>query len=920
MKKIYLFFAIIGMLTFNNTSAQQAYYKAPQGTNTTTVRGPNGSAAHAFLRGCYIVPASELTGIATVTAINGFGFNLVGGTASTAVTGTIQVYLQNTSDVTYLKGTNWSNALTGMTSVYNNTMTIPTGSTLAQAVNVLFPSNFTYTGGGLYVAYDWASTGPFETSPTVANYQCQTNINQGGASNSSASAPSPTAILNTNFRPNFNFGYINTFTNEAMFVNVISAGKIPITAFAPYTYSAVIKNMANTTMTNVVVDLLMNGANTFTTTTTVPTIASGATTTVTFPAFTPTAQGTSTITISCANDQNNLNNTGSTTQSVTCEVWALGQPSTATNSYSLGVGFQTGSGSIITRFRPNTQSTVVAVDLAISSDVSNIGKPVYGIITNSAGTLLGLTNTVVLTNAHLNKFTTFFFPTPITTSANTNYHIGLVQPTFPHFPMGASTATYIPPNSYFQSGVTGGFLISLTQNLGIFGIEPIFANGITLTVNSATICSGNSVTLTANSSVSNYTWSTGATTNSIVVAPNTTTMYVVNTNSSNICFSKKPAFVTVNITPTITVPNGGICPTPGSYTFTPSGASTYTYSSGSNTVAPTVTTIYTVVGSSTAGCISAPVTPTVFVGNSVTLAIVSPTGICTGSSATLIGTGAASYSWSTSSTLNPIVVNPTVSTTYGVLGTVGTCTNFVSTLLMVNQNPTISVVATKTLYCAGAPASTLTASGAASYSWNTGANTATIAVTPTNVITYSVMGFDVNGCTDSKLLTIGIAGSPTVNATTSSPTICINETATLTATGGLAYVWSNNTSTTNIAVISPTATTVYTVTGSDFNGCTNSYTLTQFVDPCAGIKEINGVLVKTNVYPNPHNGTFNLSISVLSEKTRMEVYNSIGQLVFDQDITSNTTTINMNEMANGVYLIKIKSNNQVIDNIRVIKN
>lgn len=919
MKKIYLFFAIIGMLVFNNSFAQQTYYKAPQGTNTTTVRAPNGSSAHSFLRGCYVVPASELSGIATVTALNGFGFNLVGGTASTAVTGTIQVYLQNTSDVTYLKGNNWTNALTGMTSVYNNTITIPTGSTLAQAVNVILPTPFTFTGGGLYVAYDWVSTGPFETSPTVANYECQTNIALGGASNSSASAPSPTAILNTNFRPNFNFGYINTFTNEAMFVNVISAGKIPITAFAPYTYSAVIKNMASATMSNVVVNLNMTGANTFTTTTSIPTLAVGATTTITFPAFTPTAQGTSTITIACANDQNNFNNTGSTTQSVTCEVWALGQPSTAVNNYSLGVGFQTGSGSIVTRFRPNTQSTVVAVDLAISADASNIGKPVYGIITNSVGTLLGLTNTVVLTNAHLNKFTTFFFPTPITTSANTNYHIGLVQPTFPHFPMGASTATYIPPNSYFQSGVTGGFLITLTQNLGIFGIEPIFANGITLTVNSSTICSGNSTTLTANSSVSNYTWSTGATTNSIIVSPSTSTMYVVTTNSSNICFAKQPAFVTVNITPTITVPNGGICPTPGSYTFTPSGASSYTYSSGSNTVAPTVTTIYTVVGSSTAGCISSAVTPTVYVGNSVTLAIVSPTGICTGSSATLIGTGAASYSWSTSSTINPIVVSPTVSTTYGVLGTVGTCTNFVSTLLMVNPNPTVSVVATKTLYCAGSPASTLTASGATSYSWNTGGNTATIAVTPTSVVTYSVMGFDVNGCTDSKLLTIGIAPSPTVNATTSNPTICINNTATLTATGGLAYTWSNNTSTTNIAVVSPTATTVYTVTGSDFNGCTNSYTITQYVDPCAGVRVYNGVTVKTVLYPNPNNGSFNVSISVLAEKTSLEVYNSLGQIVFEQPITTNLTTVNMSELSNGVYFAKIKSNGEIVDNIRIIK-
>ncbi|MBL7916782.1 MAG: hypothetical protein JNM96_00195, partial [Bacteroidia bacterium] len=236
MKKIYLFLSIIVLLSAKLT-AQQAYFKAPAGTATTNVRAPNGSIGHTTMRGAFVVTASELANIATVPQINGFGFNLIGGTASTPVTGTIQVYLQNTNDVTYTKGGTWSTIITGMTSVYNDTMTIPSGSTIAQAVNVLFPTAFTYTGGGLYVAYDWISNGPFEASATVANYQSETNIATGGASSASSSTNAPTILGLTNFRPNFNFGYINTFTNEASVQLVKNHGKIPLTMYAPYSFT-----------------------------------------------------------------------------------------------------------------------------------------------------------------------------------------------------------------------------------------------------------------------------------------------------------------------------------------------------------------------------------------------------------------------------------------------------------------------------------------------------------------------------------------------------------------------------------------------------------------------------------------------------------------------------------------------------------
>lgn len=916
MKKIYLILAIIGLLS-NNSTAQQTFFKAPVGTNTTTTRAPNGTSAHAFLRGCYLVKASELTSIATVTALNGFGFNLTRGTSTTAVTGTIQVYFQNTSDVTYQKGTSWATAITGMTSVYNSTMVIPISNT-PTVINMMLPSNFNYTGGGIYVAFDWIGSAPYEGSANIAGYECESTLAQGGASNNSAAGPAPTNIVATNFRPNFNFGYMNTFTNEASIVNIFNHGSIPLNISSPYTFSVIVKNNASVTMNNVAVNLFMSGANTFTNTTNIPTIASGATLNVGLTAVTPTAYGLSTVTIALAPDENNFNNTGTTSQTVTCDALAMGPSSIAPVTYSMGVGFQTGTGIIFSRFQTPNSATVVAANIAISSDGSNIGKPVYAVLGNSGGVILATSNTVILTSQHLNTFVTFFFPNPIPVLANTNYHMGIAQPTFPHFPLGSTPANYIMPNAYWTSILSGGFLFAQTQNLGVLGIETIFNNGIPLTVNSSTICSGNSTTLTA-SGATTYSWTTGSTSNSIAVAPNTSTMYVVTGYSTATCYAKKPSFVTVNITPTITVADGGICPPPGSHTFIPTGAANYTITGGTFTVSPAVTTVYTVVGTSTAGCVSNTVTPTVLVQTGATVSILGPTAVCPGKSATLTGSGAASYSWTTGSTLNPIVVTPTVAQTYGVLGTIGTCTNFVTTLITINPSPTINAVASFPTYCVPGPPVNIAASGAVTYTWNTGANTSSVNVTPTVATTYSVGGTDANGCIGSKLIFITNNITPTVTALSSSSVICINETATVTASGAYTYTWSNNTSTTSIALISPTATTIYTVTGYAATGCSASYTFSQAVDPCVGIREYNGNTIKTSIYPNPTNGVFQISVSTISELTNIELYNSIGQIIYSAPIKANLSTINLSEISNGVYLVKVKEGNEVLQSLRIIK-
>src|SRR5436190_23105055 len=68
-------------------------------------RAPNGTLNHTTMRAMYLVPASEMTAIATQTSITSFGFNYNNGaTGGTPPIGNFSVYLMNTTNGSYTLG------------------------------------------------------------------------------------------------------------------------------------------------------------------------------------------------------------------------------------------------------------------------------------------------------------------------------------------------------------------------------------------------------------------------------------------------------------------------------------------------------------------------------------------------------------------------------------------------------------------------------------------------------------------------------------------------------------------------------------------------------------------------------------------------------------------------------------------------
>lgn len=182
---------------------------------------------------------------------------------------------------------------------------------------------------------------------------------------------------------------------------------------------------------------------------------------------------------------------------------------------------------------------------------------------------------------------------------------------------------------------------------------------------------------------------------------------------------------------------------------------------------------------------------------------------------------------------------------------------------------------------------------------------------------YTVTVKDVNGCLQTFNTTIteptqvGVSGVSTGTATATT-----NGTITLTGNGGLTpYTYSiNGTNYYSGSLFSNLAPGTYTCYVKDNNGCISTTTI--IVEELVGLEE-NGINV-IQLYPNPNNGIFELSVEGLSgDKLACKLFNVQGQLVsdFTLDVVNGkaTKTIEMSKkLSAGVYYLGLYNSDKAV--------
>jgi hypothetical protein len=460
-----------------------------------------------------------------------------------------------------------------------------------------------------------------------------------------------------------------------------------------------------------------------------------------------------------------------------------------------------------------------------------------------------------------------------------------------------------------------------------------------IAVNSGSICAGSVFTMTPAGAVS-YTFSSGSAT----VTPLSSAYYSVSGTSSAGCISTQPAIaqVTVQAVPVVSVNSGSLC-AGEIFTMVPSGAMSYTYSSGSATVSPSVTSTYSVTGSNTAGCISAPELANVTVSTpSITM---SSGAICEGSSFTLSPSGASTYTFSSGSG----IVSPAATSTYAVLGTGANgcvASSWVTATVTVHPGPLIT--ASSGSICAGSYF-TIVPSGAVTYSISGSSFT----VSPSSTTAYTISGTSAYGCGSSTVSTVSVQPLPVVSVASGS--ICKGGSYTLSPSGATSYTYSCGS-----PVVSPNTNTSYTVWGAA-GGCTGAPAVayvtvksrracnTELVvqvtsspyqaigEPTIAVVtasmttgaetepvlETSGVADSTLttgittdavgaaallVYPNPNAGEFNIAVE---QESVMTVLGLSGAVIRTTPLRAGTNAVNIADLPAGIYLLRVTSGEKV---------
>jgi hypothetical protein len=909
MKKIVLAFIC---LTRSISSAQPTTFnEAPQWDGgTTAARAPNGVIGSAYMRNCALVLASELTAISSGNTITAFGFTLNNGTISTPVAGNFTLYLENTTNTVYSKSTTFATAITGMSQAYTGIMTIPQS---AGSTSIILTLNvpFVYTGGGIYVAYDWYSPGPYDSGGGAVYRSNYLGLNPGSNTGTSGSAAPATLTGASSHRPCFLWGVPNSYTNEVQYLGMEAPGNVAAMFNTGHVVRSLIKNASNQPLNNIVATLNVGGANIFTNTQTITTLAAGAVATVNFAAFNPQTPGLNTLTVSVPADQNNSNNSGTYNQSVTCNEWSQNP---ATGNYTNSVGFNTGSGIIASMYVNPVTSTLSALKLAISTNTPNVNNAGWGVLMSSTGVIIATTNTITITSGMLGTTQTFNFATAQPLTPGTTYYLGFAQPantTLGYYPAASLTWPYVPSALYVTTTLAGGALTPLLQNLGYFGIQAVFTPTITLAVTPATVVCGSPATLNAVSST-NYSWSTSANTSSIVVSPTVTTIYTVTATNTIGCAVSQTVNVNITALPVLaTASSGTICLGSPVTLSVSGGATSFTWNNGPSPNAqtfndlPTQSTIYGVIGSNTAGCTNS---SSVIVMVQSFTALTLSTGnasVCLGNTISLTAGGANSYTWftTTGTFSTPVITTqPPSSTVYSVTGADALGCSVTRTVNVTVHSVTLSVTG-NTPICTGQTTS-ITASGAVQYQWN-GNPFNPLSIPVTSNTTAVLSGTDANLCTNSVVISITVNPLPTLSITATMYTMCTKELNTISALGAVNYTWSNSVAV-PVFTITPTNPGLqnYTVTGKDANGCVNTTSVAVKVNACTGLRddEMHG---EVSIWPNPSSGEFTVKASNGVISGTVYVYDINGRLVHEKKADGSSVIIDLSGDAPGVYLLKM---------------
>lgn len=746
-----------------------------------------------------------------------------------------------------LKNTiSWTNAVTPMTLASDSIISVPdtTG-----AYNITFSggNNFPYTGGGVYVAWEYSRpAGNLSTSNLTLSTTRGTSIQGANGQDSITYLLSmvsradtgltglPAIMGETRQRPETRFGSAG-LKDSVEVVSVFALGMTTPKFQSPTPIAALVANKSATD-TNYTVTLTVkekiSGAVRYTTTQNVAVTATD-TALVTFNGWSPTLMEKDSIFISipAGTNENVINNNSrSYVQEVNLSMLAYDDGAPLVSQ----AGFGTAAGLLLNKHTIQGCGQVIAAKVYLTESAQ--GKPLYAVIRNTAGTIVAQSPSFTATAADINKYHAFNFTNPASFS-NENFYIGIAQAASasPYYPVGAQWEdAQTRDGAYYRSDLDGTNLADHPEGGRLMiraeivsSVPEVFISG------NLTLCSGGSNVLTAGSVSTRYA-------NSVI---GYSSQYASNDYSASQALGSPDVYPAYALSTNLWVSGTAQAQreylvlgfaNPGKINFVDIYETANPGAVDSIFVKNPGTLNFDLVYSATAA--AAPLaarknhisfTETVFDVSEIRIAINSP-AVPGYNAIDAVGIGKdivpgtfSTYSWSPGggTTATKTV---TVAGTYTVTVTNGSGCQSAASVTVVNAITTAPVITAggPTSFCPG-DSVVLTSSLPTGITWSTGATTQSITVNSAGVYTVTYTG--TCGSLTSAPVTVSINPVPTVTIT-GSLQICLGNQNTLDAGAGFSsYLWSTGQTSQTILIGTEG---VYSVTVTNSFGCSNTASVT----------------------------------------------------------------------------------------------
>ncbi|MBK8144869.1 MAG: PKD domain-containing protein [Bacteroidetes bacterium] len=445
------------------------------------------------------------------------------------------------------------------------------------------------------------------------------------------------------------------------------------------------------------------------------------------------------------------------------------------------------------------------------------------------------------------------------------------------------------------------------------------------------ICSGTAVTMSGAGALS-YLWSgPQPIINASPFNANITGTYILTGTDANGCSNSTSALLTVHALPLVTIgavsPNDTVC---SGTLLTLSGAGAISYSwAGPQIITDATpftaftTGIYTVTGSNAFSCTNT-ATQAIEVSAlpSVVVSVVDPNDtLCEGTSLTLAGGGAITYTWNGPQVITDNI--PFAATTSGIYTVTGTdgnfCSNSSSIAITVNAIPQFSLGA-DTSICEGSQLTLNQPIIGAVVLWNDNSSADTLTV---NQLGDYWCNVTLNGCIYADTISIGIDSLPVANF---GYTLLNGVLATTDSSKfATSYKWYFGDGD-SAMIASPTHTYlaigIYTLSLIAFNDC-GSDTIQRILEVTLVDGVISQQIPGLLIYPNPTAGQLFIDLKDYSgAKISVLLLDMKGDCVFrDNDVSSGgIAKLDFSGMSEGMYLLRIVINQRVfVHRIQIAK-